>query len=75
VAEQVNEIRKMTLSKIMCLTVSSMATVTVNPMYKAGAFLPRGVLLPNGIYVTQYVNSAVFLQALGRYVEVSVIWS
>ncbi|KAK7108957.1 chorion peroxidase-like [Littorina saxatilis] len=51
-AEQLGEIRKVTLSKIMCMT-ASMHTVTVNPMYKSGAFMPRGVVMPNGVYVTQ----------------------
>ena len=52
ISEQLKEIRKMTLGRIMCMS-ANMHSVAVNPLYKAGAFLPRGVLLPNGVYITQ----------------------
>ena len=42
----------MTLGRIMCMS-ANMGRVAVNPLYKAGSFLPRGVLLPNGVYITQ----------------------
>ncbi|PVD31012.1 hypothetical protein C0Q70_10288 [Pomacea canaliculata] len=51
-ADQLAEIRKMTLSKAMCYG-SSIKTASVNVFLTAGTFLPRGVQLPNGVYVTQ----------------------
>ncbi|KAK7508747.1 hypothetical protein BaRGS_00000313 [Batillaria attramentaria] len=50
--DQLAEIRKMTLGRIMCMT-AEMRNVPVNPLYKAGSFMSRGVLMPNGVFVTQ----------------------
>ncbi|XP_076438135.1 peroxidasin homolog pxn-1-like [Babylonia areolata] len=53
--DQLREIRKVTLGRIVCRT-TSMPTVATNPLYQSGVSLPSGVLLPGGVYLTRNQN-------------------